>query len=205
MRKTTNLVKVIALVAASLTAACTAQSEGRLENRHQTRVDLARFQTPVETEAETGMPTSEGYSEAAAFLVSLHAGYGDIVMVRGGSPEGRRSLVEGLRGYYRSLDFVTLPGGTGSLVVTVERAVATPPPCGDWSAPSGHDTSNSGGLDLGCSTEGSLGLMVADPRDLQGGAPPGPESSTVGVRGIAEMNAGPLVITPQTEVTDTTE
>lgn len=204
MRSIRSLAKVLVLGAACLTAAC-AQSESRLENRHQTKVDLARFQTPVETEAETGMPTSAGYGQAAAFLVSLHTGYGDIVMVRGGSPEGRRSLVEGLRGYYRSLEFVTLSGGTGGLFMTVERAVATPPACGDWSAPSGHDSSNSSGPDLGCSTEASLGLMVADPRDLQGGAPPGPESSIVGVRGIAEMNAGPLVITPQTEVTETTE
>jgi hypothetical protein len=205
MRSTKNLAKAFILGAACLTAACTAQSESRLENRHQTKVDLARFQTVIETEAETGMPTPSGYGEAAAFLVSLHTGYGDIVMIRGGSPEGRRSLVDGLRGYYRSLEFVTLPGGTGSLFLTVERAVATPPPCGDWSAPSGHDASNAGGPDLGCSTEASLGLMVADPRDLQGGTPPGLESSIVGVRGIAERNAGPLVIAPQTEVTETTE
>ncbi len=205
MHKTSIWLKAFILGAASLTAACTAQSEGRLENSQQTRVDLARFQSAVETEAGTGLPTASGYREAAAFLVSLHVGYGDIVMIRGGSPDGRRSLADGLRTYYRSVEIVTLPTGTGDLSLVVERAVATPPPCGDWSAPSGHDTSNSGGLDLGCSTEASLGLMVADPRDLQGGTPPGPESSTIGVRGLAEMNAGPLIIAPQTEVTGTTE
>jgi len=196
---------IAALGVVFLTAACTAQTETRLENTHRNRVDLVEFQQPVDTEQGTGLPTTAGYREAAAFLVNLRTGYGDVVMIRGGSPDGRRSLAEGLQGYYRSVEFVTLPGGKGDLVMTVERALATPPPCGDWSAPSGHDSTNSGGPDLGCSTEASLGLMVADPRDLQGDDPPGLNGSVNGVRGIVEMNAGPLIIAPQTVITETTE
>lgn len=200
-----TLFGIAVLSAACLIAACAPQTESRLENRHQTRVDLATFQNRVETEATSGMPTASGYRDAAAFLVSLRAGYGDVVMIRGGSAEGRRNLVEGLQGYYRSVEFVTLPQGNGDLHMIVERAIATPPACGDWSAAPGHDASNNAGPDLGCSTEASLGMMIADPRDLQGGDPPGLNGSTIGVRGVAEMLTGPLIITPQTEVTETTE
>lgn len=205
MQNTTSWVKALVLGAAFLTAACTAQTESRLENNHQTRVDLTRFQNTVDTDTGTGMPTTTGYRDAAAFLVSLRTGFGDVVMIRGGSAEGRRSLVEGLEGYYRSVEFVTLPGGGGDLSMIVERAIATPPSCGDWSSSSGHDSTNNAGRDFGCSTEASLGLMVADPRDLQFGDAPGPNSSSLGVRAIGELYTGPLILTPPSDFSETTE
>ncbi|MCF6195559.1 MAG: CpaD family pilus assembly protein [Emcibacter sp.] len=52
----------------------------------------------------------------------------------------------------------------------ISRYVVTPPRCGDWSQPSTGNYGNMNLPDFGCSTQASLGLMVANPRDLITGA-----------------------------------
>ncbi|HEY0524861.1 MAG TPA: CpaD family pilus assembly lipoprotein [Stellaceae bacterium] len=70
-------------------------------------------------------------------------------------------------------DRTPLAGGD-ELAVEVERFVVVPPPCPNWSKPSGTDFGNATSSDFGCATATNLGLMVAQPRDLVVGRVPGP-------------------------------
>lgn len=48
----------------------------------------------------------------------------------------------------------------------ISRYVVTPPRCGDWSQPSTDNYGNASMPNFGCATQATLGLMVANPRDL---------------------------------------
>lgn len=52
----------------------------------------------------------------------------------------------------------------------ISRYVVTPPRCGDWSQPSTDNYGNASMSNFGCASQATLGLMVANPRDLIIGA-----------------------------------
>ena len=58
--------------------------------------------------------------------------------------------------------------------VVIDRHVVVLPPCPDWSVESGTDFSNAPHSNFGCATRTNLGLMIADPRDLERGRALGP-------------------------------
>ena len=60
--------------------------------------------------------------------------------------------------------------------VVVDRRVVVLPPCPDWSVESGTDFANGPHSNFGCATRTNLGLMIADPRDLERGQKLGPAS-----------------------------
>jgi pilus assembly protein CpaD len=70
-------------------------------------------------------------------------------------------------------DRTPLAGGD-EVAIEVERFVVVPPPCPNWSKPSGTDFGNTPSSNFGCATATNLGLMVAQPRDLVVGRVPGP-------------------------------
>lgn len=67
-----------------------------------------------------------------------------------------------------SLRFVSLPQLPGNVVtLRFERYNALVPTCGDWSSHPGHDYSNNVHSNFGCANQRNMGLMLADPADLQ--------------------------------------
>jgi pilus assembly protein CpaD len=62
--------------------------------------------------------------------------------------------------------------------VTIQRYVAVPPECPDWSKQSGFDPYNLPMSNIGCATATNLAQMVADPADLVQGRSLGPADAT---------------------------
>jgi pilus assembly protein CpaD len=84
------------------------------------------------------------------------------------------------------------PSGVASdhLLILVDRYVATPPACPDWSGSpmTGHD--NEPGSNFGCADATDLAEMVANPRDLETGRALGPYDAEPGLGAIERYRAG---------------
>ncbi len=63
------------------------------------------------------------------------------------------------------------------VVVSYEKLVVRLPACGDWSKESRHDLFNTVPSNYGCAMQRAVGLMVADPGDLIGPRPIGPQDA----------------------------
>lgn len=90
-----------------------------------------------------------------------------------------------------------VPGGTPQawrqnrrVDVVIDRAVVVLPACPDWSRQSGTDFANLPLSNLGCGVRTNLGLMVADPRDLDRGRQLGPTDGVKAAGAIARYRAG---------------
>jgi len=77
-----------------------------------------------------------------------------------------------------------------SLLVVVERYVATPPDCPNFTKSSSEDHDNYPPSNFGCSTQTDLSLMVANPRDLVIGRDPGLEPADPAVLPIQRYRQG---------------
>jgi len=110
----------------------------------------------------------------------LGLGYGDTIYVDGGYAPSARGQVAMIAGRYGLL---VTPGAPvtagmvnpGSVRVVVARRRATVPGCPNWSGVSQPDWDNKSMSNYGCSVNGALAAMVADPEDLLHGR----EGSTV--------------------------
>jgi pilus assembly protein CpaD len=76
------------------------------------------------------------------------------------------------------------------MAVVVERYVATPPDCPNWSKAPAGDHSNALPSNFGCADATNLSLMVADPRDLLVGRPLGPPRGDPALYGYARFRNG---------------
>jgi|SRR5690348_4298042 len=76
------------------------------------------------------------------------------------------------------------------MVVVVERYVATPPDCPNWSKPPAGDHSNAMPSNFGCADATNLSLMIADPRDLLIGRNMGPVRGDPAINGYARYRNG---------------
>lgn len=74
--------------------------------------------------------------------------------------------------------------------VVVERHLVVLPPCPDWSRRSGTDFANGPHSNFGCATRTNLGLMVAEPRDLERGRSLGPADGTQAAEAIVRYRTG---------------
>ena len=63
------------------------------------------------------------------------------------------------------------------MVVSYDKLVVRLPACGDWSKESRHNLFNTVPSNYGCSVQRAVGLMVADPGDLIGPRPIGPQDA----------------------------
>lgn len=67
-----------------------------------------------------------------------------------------------------SIRLVSLPQLAGNVVtLRYERFNVLVPSCGDWSSHPGHNYSNDVHSNFGCANQRNMGLMLADPADLQ--------------------------------------
>lgn len=74
--------------------------------------------------------------------------------------------------------------------LVVERYVVVLPPCPDWSRHSGTDFANLPHSNHGCAVRTNLGLMVAEPRDLERGRPLQAGDGVHAAEGIVRYRAG---------------
>lgn len=77
--------------------------------------------------------------------------------------------------------------------VVVERHLVVLPPCPDWSRRSGTDFANEPHTNFGCAVRTNLGLMVAEPRDLERGRGLGPADGVREAEAIARYRRGEVI------------
>ena len=164
----------------------------------QIRVDYVRLQHDTTfTPGSADLAAGEGDS-LASFLDEAEVAGGDHVFLQPASDDklaaariGRitRELL------HRGIGASTLPSaGTpiaaDHMAIVVERYVATPPDCPNWSKPPVGDHSNSLPSNFGCADATNFSLMVADPRDLLVGRPLGPPRGDPALYGYARFRNG---------------
>ena len=77
--------------------------------------------------------------------------------------------------------------------IVLERHLVQLPACPDWSRESGLDYANLPGSNFGCATQTNLGLMVANPSDLERGRKLAPASGIHAAEGVARYRTGNVV------------
>jgi len=110
----------------------------------------------------------------AGWLAGLHVGYGDRVVIDDAADADTRDSVAAMIAGYGLLladgspAVAAAPNDTVRVVVS--RATAQVPGCNDWSRDSSVDYAQNTSSFYGCSVNGNLAAMVANPRDLIRGA-----------------------------------
>jgi pilus assembly protein CpaD len=176
----TRLFRSSALVLVTALVAC-----GPLEDRPATDY---REKYPVQVTAETvslalplplaaGAMTPEDETRFGAIVAGyLDRGHGPLTLVAGtrnGSPgfaelDAVREKLLAAGVPENAIRLVSLPQLPGNVVtLRYERYNALVPVCGDWSSHAGHDYSNNVHSNFGCANQRNMGLMLADPADLQ--------------------------------------
>jgi pilus assembly protein CpaD len=101
----------------------------------------------------------------------------------------------------RGIGARTLPAGlepADRMKVIVERYVATPPDCPNWTSPAYGTHGNETHSNYGCADASNLARMVADPRDLVVGRPMGPPEGDAAIAGITRYRQGKPCPLPST-------
>jgi pilus assembly protein CpaD len=155
------------------------------------RAGLAAVNVPVVTSedyvfdaAAPGGSLAPGEGDRLnGWFQGLGLGYGDSVYVDAGYAPGARSQVAAIAGRYGMIVTQGAPvtAGTvqpGSVRVVVARRRAAVPGCPNWTDQSRVDWDNKTMSNYGCSVNGNLAAMVADPEDLLHGREAGGTSDT---------------------------
>ena len=138
-------------------------------------VELVRLPLEIRSE-ENGEAalSSKTFAQIGAFLDSVKAGYGDVVIFDG--PEASSDRIAALENFIRirGIEYGgTSPLGkapiTGNVMLYLERYVVTTPDCNYWPEETDNQVRNNKSSFLGCTNTINLGLMVADPHDLIAG------------------------------------
>ena len=166
------------LALASSLAGCSgsAYSNRSLESVHQPVVRKNVHQFDVAARGGE-LPPSER-ERLQGWFDAMGLRYGDRVAIEDPSLYGAtaaqsaiRAMVEH-RGLLMSSDVPVTTGSipSGYLRVTIARASAEVPGCPDWSSKFSANIVNATSSNYGCSVNGNLAAMVADPNDLIKGA-----------------------------------
>ncbi|NVJ97058.1 MAG: hypothetical protein HWE25_02835 [Alphaproteobacteria bacterium] len=150
-------------------------SATRPETTLRNSVQMVRL--PFEIRAEddgTATPSGATLAQIGAFLASVNAGYGDVLMLDAGNvaPARLAALQDFIRARGLAFGGNAAMGATpteGSVMLYLERYVVTTPNCGTWPAENGNNRRNNPSAHFGCADTTNLGLMVANPRDLIAG------------------------------------
>lgn len=139
-----------------------------------------------------------------AFVTEADVGYGDRVSLLTAAPEGlegaglaeqRRAAVAAYLAHRRielepAAGFGVASPARDTVAMVVRRYVVTLPGCPDWTDRPGRTFNNTPSRNWGCATAANLGLMVADPADLEAGRRPGPMDGTYGALAIERYRKG---------------
>jgi len=169
------------ILACMIVASCsgtTSYTDGDSLKRNQ--VELIKIPFTVTFAANTKDLSREMIEKLDTFMMKSNVSYGDELSMdfplqRDGtlSEQNQDRLLSlsrllKTRGLRLSPD-VTPYGmnpGENQARLLISRYVVTPPRCGDWSQPSNRNYGNTSLVNLGCTNQANLGLMVANPRDL---------------------------------------
>ncbi|MCK0068199.1 CpaD family pilus assembly lipoprotein [Kordiimonas laminariae] len=167
-----------ALLALGIIALSACQTSGTTRHTdavNRSSVELVRLPFEIRPEAD-GTDTLSAQSAVSmhAFLTSVNAGYGDIIMLD--APSATPKRLEAIQEFLkeRGLTFGGVaPLGTApseqGVMLYVERYQVTVPNCGVWPADNASIAPNNAAPFHGCATTATLNLMVANPRDLVAG------------------------------------
>lgn len=116
------------------------------------------------------LPSSEA-ARLDGWFQSLQLGYGDAIYVDGADAYGARGDVARVAAKYGLLVSQGAPVtatavAPGNVRVVVSRTRASVPGCPNWSVPSQPNFKNAQITGFGCSVNGNLAAMIANPEDL---------------------------------------
>ncbi|HET9810094.1 MAG TPA: CpaD family pilus assembly lipoprotein [Sphingomicrobium sp.] len=165
--------KLIAVLLASATAACTTPNNGPAD-RGVASVNepvLTRSNYVVDLAAPGGVLAPDEMGRLDAWFHSLELGYGDSIFVDGAYAEGARAQVAQVASNYGMMVLPSAPVtagmvAPGSIRVVVSRTRAEVPGCPNWSVPSQPNFSNRTMSNFGCALNSNFTAMVANPEDL---------------------------------------
>ncbi|MDE2227733.1 MAG: hypothetical protein KGL11_01650 [Alphaproteobacteria bacterium] len=143
-------------------------------------------------------PGSAALAPAEASSLRTFLGGGRVIgvtLVAGDSPiaSARRARVSqtlDTLGYPHSVAPADPSFAADAVLVTVNREVAVPPACPNWTVIGPYDPSNAPSTNLGCATRTDLYLMVADPRDLVSGHPLAPADAAPSMHAVETYRTG---------------
>lgn len=167
---------VLALATSLAGCAGSAYGNRSLESVHQPVVRNNVHQFDVAARGGD-LPPSE-QDRLQGWFDAMGLRYGDRVAIEDPSLYGAtaaKSAIRGMverRGLLMSEDVPVTTGSvpSGYLRVTIARASAHVPGCPDWSSKFASNIVNATSSNFGCSVNGNLAAMVADPNDLIKGA-----------------------------------
>ena len=134
-----------------------------------------------------------------AWLRSLEAGYGDTLFVDDATPGSARTTAVGAVGKQYGLEIA--PGAPvtvgrtaeGGVRVVLSRSEAYVPGCPKWENEGSIDYANAQSAGFGCGVNGSLAVMVADPKDLIRGRDSGGLSDTRALSSAKSLGSLPAI------------
>jgi pilus assembly protein CpaD len=165
--------KLLLIALCSGVAACTTPTADLADT------GVAPVNVPVVTAADyvfdaaaPGGALAPGEAERVnGWFQGLGIGYGDTIYVDGDYAGQARAQLASIAGQYGMMVSAGAPVTTGviqpgTVRVVVSRRRATVPYCPNWSLPSSPNFENRNLSNLGCSVNGNLAAMVANPEDL---------------------------------------
>ncbi len=160
------------LIPALALAGCAGTQNAGVESIHQPVV--TRTDHVLDLVAPGGRLAMGEPQRLAGWLAGLHVGYGDRVVIDDAADADTRDSVAAMIAGYGLLLADGSPAvaaaSNDTVRVVVSRATAQVPGCNDWSRDSSVDYAQNTSSFYGCSVNGNLAAMVANPRDLIRGA-----------------------------------
>ncbi len=150
------------------------------ETSMRNTVDLVRVAHDVKFEDKSAALSQEEEARLKAFLSKTGFDYSDRLFLdlpenddaaaKAGIEKQAEAVVAELAKlghdvYAKPLAYGKTPAAN-TVRIVVERYVVTPPDCPDWRQPASPNYENAPSSNFGCANTTSLGLMVANPRDL---------------------------------------
>jgi pilus assembly protein CpaD len=160
------------LIPALALTACAGTENAGVESVHQPVV--SRTDHVLDLAAAGGRLAAGERQRLGGWLAGMHVGYGDRVSIDDAADADTREVVAGMIAAYGLLladgDPAAASRPADTIRVVVSRATAQVPGCNDWSRDSSVDYAQNTSSFYGCSVNGNLAAMVANPRDLVRGA-----------------------------------
>lgn len=168
------------------------------EVRYPIEVELRTFQAPVPLRSVR----ADGLDALPAGFVSEWRRRGEgplrLTLPRepGAAAAGNR-LARALRAEAVEVEIVRDAAEGPHIEASFLGAVALVPTCGNYQDGTIHNPNRWPHLDFGCSYQRNIGLMVANPRDLRGGPPPGAMEAPRAIGGVQDWRAGEPLGSPR--------
>lgn len=198
-----GLVRFLIMCGLLAAGACTVPGDERsqLPSVHQPQAQVVQFRHTVRFPDGNGRLDQVERERLDEFLSKTDPGDADTVFVAAGygDPkvvERRRQTVAAYLDMRKvearlvSPEAVAQPPVGENVDVVVNRYLVTLPGCPDWTAPSGINWTNTSASNWGCATAVNLGMMLANPGDLEVGRDAGPMDGEAAVLGIQRYRAG---------------